>query len=56
MNLAMIGDISSLEERLSALEKENAQYAPFAAQLNRLAADFELDEMEQCTRDYLEET
>ncbi len=55
LTLAMTGDIMGIEERLSALEKQNAQYAPFAARLNRLAANLKISEMEQFIRDYLEE-
>ncbi len=55
LNLAMAGDVMGIEEQLITLEKQNPQYTPFAARLNRLAINFKMNDIEQCIRDYLQE-
>lgn len=45
--LALIGDIFQLRDRLELLEAENSQYAPFATRLREMGEAFQLEEIQQ---------
>ncbi|GAP96308.1 CHASE2 domain-containing protein [Leptolyngbya sp. NIES-2104] len=51
-HLAMMGDIAAIEGILESLVKENSQYAPFAAALNKLTATFQTAKIRQFLKSY----
>jgi DNA-binding NarL/FixJ family response regulator len=54
LSLAMAGDVSGIEERANALQKEEQKYTPFAMQVTQLTTDFEVTKLEEFIRECLE--
>jgi hypothetical protein len=50
----MAGDVSGIEERANALQKEEQKYTPFAMQVTQLTTDFEVTKLEEFIRECLE--
>ncbi len=44
-DLAMMGDVESIEEQIEQLEQTDSQFAPFVAQVRQLAEDFQVREI-----------
>ncbi|MCP4695620.1 MAG: PAS domain S-box protein [Gammaproteobacteria bacterium] len=50
--LAYVGDIEGIAEQAAELEKNDAKYAPFAAELQRLAEDFQVQKIRELINRY----
>jgi response regulator RpfG family c-di-GMP phosphodiesterase len=53
--LARIGDVASLRERLDELTRSNPQIALFGASVSQLANELRLDEIEQFLQQYMKD-
>ncbi len=53
LNLAMVGDVAGIEQRLRSIVEGDAALAPFAALLRERAGEFDLSGIEQCVRDFI---
>jgi hypothetical protein len=51
--LAMIGDIMELRERIEAIDNLDPQFAPFAAKVRKLARDLNILEIQRFLKPYL---
>ncbi|MBN3962604.1 CHASE2 domain-containing protein [Nostoc sp. NMS8] len=52
-HLAMMGDISAIEEMLKELIEQNTQLAPFAAELSRLTANFQTGKIRKFLKSFV---
>jgi CheY-like chemotaxis protein len=56
LDLAMRGDVISLQEQAKALEAREPRLAPFSHKLYQLANNFLIEEIQEFLKDYMEET
>ncbi len=52
-HLAMMGDISAIEGMLGELTEQNSQLAPFAAELNKLTANFQTGKIRKFLKSFV---
>ncbi len=53
LELVMIGDVSGIEQHASALLEQEPAFAAFSSRLKQMAAEFDLDELEQFLKECL---
>ena len=54
--LAIVGDLMGLRERLQELITTDPQFAPFGAKITQLANELQFDEIEQFVGQYMKNT
>ncbi|MHC5828023.1 MAG: hypothetical protein ACYT04_72070, partial [Nostoc sp.] len=52
-HLAMMGDIAAIEGMLGELSEQNSQLAPFAAELNKLTANFQTGKIRKFLKSFV---
>ncbi len=54
-HLAMTGDVQTLEQALEPLADQDSRYRPFAAEIRRMAGDYDMQRISDFVTSYLEE-